>query len=210
MWSNRNGNESSAQWFEIQSACRAQSSLRAPDKSLFKSYCCAAGHVASGPGPSLRTAPAFAIPKADDNSAGGGPDVLIMLLLGILSHSRPGGSPEPVASWPQLGLRPPQTSGLLCCFFPLPRASATYLSGSMAIRKRHTEHQGPCTAPLSSVETEADHPKGHCSCYKKLGQALLHREQLRPSPQHREAGLPRRLFLSRMYEDENDKEADLY
>lgn len=51
--------------------------------------------------------------------------LLIMLLPGVLSHPRPGGSPEPVASWPQLGLRPPQSLGLLCCFFALPRASAT-------------------------------------------------------------------------------------
>lgn len=112
------------QWFEIQRARRAQSSLKASDQSLLRSHCCAAGHVAAGPGPSLRTAPAPAIPEADEESAGGTPgtpDVLILLLLAFAAFPACGSS-EPDASWPWLGLRLPPASGFSAVF---PRASVT-------------------------------------------------------------------------------------
>lgn len=110
---------------EIQRARRAQSSLRASDQSLLRSHCSAAGHVAAGPGPPLRTAPASAIPEADDESAGGMPEVLLLLLLAFAALPACGSS-EPDASWLWLGLRLPPASGLLCCF---PK-SLSHLPGS--------------------------------------------------------------------------------
>lgn len=115
--------------------------------------------MASGPGPSLRTTPACAIPKADDDSAGRRPDVLLMLLLGILSCPWPGGSSEPVASCPWLGLKPPQALFFSDVFFSLPRALAT----CQATRPSGRKASWPVLCPPSWVETDADHPKGHCS-----------------------------------------------
>ena len=95
-------------------------SLRVSGWSQLESQCRAAGHVASGTGPSLKTAPAFATREADDDSAGSRPDVLTMLLLGTLSHSRPSNSSQPVASWPWLGRRPLWATGHLCSFLSSP------------------------------------------------------------------------------------------
>lgn len=184
--------------------------MKASDQSLLKPHCCAAGHMAAGPGPSLRTAPASAIPKADDESAGGTPDVLILLLLEFAPFPACGSS-EPDASWPWLGLRLPQASGLLCCF---PKG-LSHLPGKLSITAS--------APPASWVETDADQPKAHCYYSKKLGHTLLHREALATSPfkqiftvrqmashriedsQHQNRGPYRRLFLSQMYKIMNVK-----
>lgn len=128
--------EQEAQWFEIQEAWKTRSSLKVSGWSQLGSHCCAAAHVASGPGLSLKTTPAFATPESDNDSAGSRPDVLIRLLLGVWFHSQPGSSSQPVASWPWLELRPPQVPGFLCCFLSSPQGlascQATWPSGREA------------------------------------------------------------------------------
>lgn len=159
--------QGSAQQFEIQGTCWVQSPLSASERARLESHRCAAGPVASGPGPLLRPTPAFAIPRADADSAGSRPDVPVALRLGILSHSWPGGSHSLLLPGLGLGSGPP---GLLfsAVFFPFPRASAT---GNTHREGRHTEHHSQCTAPPGQGETEAEHPKGHCSPPQGAAQA---------------------------------------
>ena len=81
--------------------------------------------------PKSRSTNAVFVDEADEDSAGSSSDVLLMLLLGALSHSRPSNSSQPVASRPWLGLRPPRLLGLLCFLLSSP-SGLSRVSGPVA------------------------------------------------------------------------------
>lgn len=111
------------------------------------------------------------------DSAGSSPEVLLMLLNGAVSHSRPSNSSQPVASRPcglgsgHRGFRSP----LLSPFVSLGPQLYVRLRGAS---RREVPGLWPLPAPVGGGERCPNlYPRGRCQ-----GPQLLPRQECRPSP----------------------------
>lgn len=144
--------------FWAPAVCRAQLSLMVSGCSQLESvlppWVCGIWHQ---PPRLCRTAPAFATCEADGRiQQGAAPEVLLMLLLGAVSHSQPSNSSQPAASRPWLELSHHGFQVSSAFSFRLPRASAVRLPG--ASRREVPGAVATAPAPVRGVERDADAP----------------------------------------------------